>query len=87
MIYERYPEKQMSIVNKWGNSLALRLPKDVVEKAKLTEGMRVTIEVQDGKIVVIPKKKYTLDELLANTNPSDYGGEIDWGNPVGNEEW
>jgi len=43
-------------------------------------------EKQDGKIVAILKKKYTLHKLLANTNPSDYGGEIDWGDPVGNEE-
>lgn len=77
----------MSIVNKWGNSLALRFPKDVVEKAHLKEGTKVTIEVQDGKIIIVLRKKYTLDELLKNTNPSDYGGEMDWGDPVGNEEW
>lgn len=78
----------MSKITKWGNSLALRIPKSLADKLDLKEGSSVSLTVSDGSIVVSPKaKKYTLDELLEGTKPEDFGSEINWGEPVGVEIW
>ena len=78
----------MSTIAKWGNSLALRIPKSVADKVDLKEGSSVSVTVSDGNIVITPTaKKYTLDELLEGTRPEDFGSEIDWGEPVGVEIW
>ena len=77
-----------AFVRKWGNSLALRLPKQVIEELAIADGAPVTLEVKDGRLVVEPaRKKYTLDELLADYKPEHRNGETDWGRPVGKEEW
>ncbi len=78
----------MSVVTKWGNSLAVRIPKNLASQINLKEGSSISITVSEGKIVISPKrKKYTLEELLEGTSPDDFGGEIDWGEPVGVEIW
>jgi antitoxin MazE len=73
-------------VTKWGNSLGLRVPKDVAARAGLTEGARVDIEgFDDGRIVITPsRRRYTLEELLVGMTPerSEFM-EDDW--PMGNE--
>ena len=72
-------------ISKWGNSLALRLPRHVVDEARLVEGATVNVEVEDGAIKVTPsRKRFELAELLQGHAPS---GELDWGKPTGNEEW
>ena len=78
----------MSIVAKWGNSLAIRIPKNVADKIKLKEGTAISIDVIDNSIVITPEKsKYTLEELLAGASSEDFDGEYDWGEPVGEEVW
>ena len=78
----------MSIVAKWGNSLAVRLPKHIVEEINLEEGSSISISVKEKNIVIaLKRKKYTLDELLAGANAEDFEGELDWGEPVGEEIW
>jgi antitoxin MazE len=75
-------------LDRWGNSLGLRLPKAVAEAAGLREGDRVAISVEDGQIVVRrAKPKYTLQELLSGLDPATVHDEIDSGPPVGREEW
>ncbi len=56
---------------KWGNSLGLRVPKDVAEQAGLTEGTKVDIEArEDGSVIIRKaKKRYTLEELVAGMTP------------------
>ncbi|PSB06466.1 AbrB/MazE/SpoVT family DNA-binding domain-containing protein [Pleurocapsa sp. CCALA 161] len=77
-----------NIVNKWGNSLGLRIPQPIASKIGLTAGTVVSIEVVNNTIVVSPiKKKYSLDELLEGVTPELIGGEYDWGTPVGKEVW
>ncbi len=58
-------------IAKWGNSLGLRVPKDVAEQAGLTEGTKVDIEAREDGSVVIRKavKRYTLEELIAGMTP------------------
>ncbi len=75
-------------IAKWGNSLALRLPRHVVEGANLKEGASVVVEVQDGNLIVRPaRKKFKLSELLADHKPTHRHGETDWGQRRGEEEW
>ena len=75
-------------IAKWGNSLALRLPRHAVEGANLREGATVLVEVQGGSLLVTPtRKKYKLAELLAQFEPQHRHKETDWGPKRGEEEW
>jgi len=58
-------------VSKWGNSLGLRVPRDVAARAGITEGSRVDIEVShDGRIIITrSRRRFTLKELLAGMTP------------------
>ncbi len=57
-------------ISKWGNSLALRLQRNVVERANMREGTLVDIEVSGNRLVVTQARpKYTLEELLAQMRP------------------
>ena len=78
-------------IQKWGNSQGLRFPKAVLEDAQIKVGDEVNVSVQDGKIIVETANKvrgaYNLKELVSRI-PEDYRAkEIDWGPPVGKEEW
>jgi antitoxin component of MazEF toxin-antitoxin module len=44
-------------VSKWGNSMALRIPKSVLEENMLHEGSQVEIISKDGKIILEPQEK------------------------------
>ena len=73
-------------IQKWGNSQAVRLPKAILELAKLKENDKVEINVRDGNLVIAPVKKHkTLDERIAEYS-SDYKcSEWDTGKPTGKE--
>ncbi len=73
-------------VSKWGNSLGVRVPRDVAARAGLTEGTRVDIEAkEDGRIVITrSRRRFTLDELLAGMSPDREHGLEDDG-PLGSE--
>jgi len=76
-------------VQKWGNSLALRIPKALAEEAGLEVGSEVELRVEDGELRIRKrrKKRYDLDEMLASV-PDDFEPEEwDIGPPVGNEVW
>jgi antitoxin MazE len=69
-----------SIVNKWGNSLGVRIPQTVAAQVGLAVGTVVNVEVIDNKVVISPaQKKYQLEELLVGVTPELIGGEYDWG--------
>lgn len=76
-------------INRWGNSLALRLPKHVADEARLVEGACVDVELKDGMICLKPtRKKFKLSELLAGEPArSTEMKEDDWGKPAGDEAW
>ena len=53
-------------IQKWGNSLGVRIPKSVIEKANLDENSEVEIENKDGAIIIFPRhKKESLTDLLS----------------------
>ena len=75
-------------IAKWGNSLALRLPRTLAADARLYEGTPVELRVEGDKLVVRPARpKYRLCDLLAQMKPEHKHGEVDWGKPSGEEEW
>lgn len=74
-------------IQKWGNSLALRIPKALAEESHLTDGSTVDINVHDGKLVVVSQRppQYKLTDLLKKVTPRNIHGEIHAGGPVGKE--
>ncbi len=76
-------------IQKWGNSLALRIPKPFAAEMGLEKDGEVELSVEKGRLVIEPPAapSYTLEELLAEVRPSNLHGEIDWGPPVGKEIW
>ncbi len=76
-------------VQKWGNSLALRIPKAFALDAQLENDSIVEIKILEGQIIVTPvsDKVWTLEELLADINKNNLHHEIDAGLPLGNEVW
>jgi antitoxin MazE len=78
---------------KWGNSLALRVPKAFAQEIGASVGKAANMEVRDGKLVVAiakPKRRqrrYTLEQLVAGIRPENCHRELEWGSAVGNEVW
>jgi antitoxin MazE len=76
-------------VQKWGNSLALRIPKLFVAEMGLEKDREVELSVVKGRLIAEapPAPSYTLEELLAGVRPTNLHGETDWGPPAGKEIW
>ncbi|MDA9424435.1 MULTISPECIES: AbrB/MazE/SpoVT family DNA-binding domain-containing protein [Bradyrhizobium] len=78
---------------KWGNSLALRVPKAFADEIGARDGRAAEMTVADGKLVIeiaLPKRRkrrYALDELVAGITPDNRHDETDWGRAVGKEIW
>jgi antitoxin MazE len=75
-------------VQKWGNSLGLRIPKALAAEAKVGEGCPVELSIEKGALLVRPlRRRYTLDELLTQVTKSNIHGELSSGAPMGREAW
>ena len=76
-------------IQKWGNSLALRIPKSFAAEAGLNAGAAVELYLQEGRLVVRPitPPPLTLDELLRGVTDDNLPGEWDTGPAVGKEVW
>ena len=74
-------------IQKWGNSLALRIPKAFALDAQLENNSIVEISLVDGQIVIKPisKKQLALEQLLTKATADNVHGEIDSGEAVGKE--
>ncbi len=74
-------------VQKWGNSLGLRIPKSFAAEAKVNAGSVVDISVKDGDLVVRPIRshRYSLAALLKGVTRRNTHREIDTGPAVGRE--
>ncbi len=77
----------MSTVQKWGNSLAVRIPAVLAGQLEVGDGAEVELSVRNGELVVRPVKtqKLSLRDLLKNCKPSQLHGETDFGEDVGRE--
>lgn len=77
-------------VAKWGNSLAVRIPKNVAEQARLKEGDSIVIEALQGRIELRAAETIpTLEELVSQITPENRHPETKWGPDRGKEiiEW
>jgi antitoxin MazE len=76
----------MSAIQKWGNSLGLRIPSEVVKKMGLKSGDEVSCDLEGDTIVIhIQKPKYSLDKLLDGVTEENSHEETDTGEALGNE--
>jgi len=77
-----------SIISKWGNSLAVRIPLALANQARLGEGDAVTLAIEGDAIKLRPvRKKYDLSKLVAGITPRNRHAETAWGPPKGKESW
>ena len=75
-------------VSRWGNSLGIRIPKHLAQALQLQEGDEIEISQEDNKLILTPQKKqYTLDQLLDGMGEEHLHSEVDWGEPMGKEQW
>lgn len=73
---------------RWGNSLAVRIPKNVADEARLAEGDKLVLQVESpGNVAIKAVEKPSLEELLEKITPENVHKEISWGKPLGNEAW
>jgi antitoxin MazE len=76
-------------IQKWGNSLALRIPKTFAAETGLREDSPVALSLAQGKLIVQPlsQESPTLEELLQGITDKNLHGEWDTGPAVGREVW
>jgi antitoxin MazE len=78
-----------STLQKWGNSLGIRVPKAIAEQVNLKTGTEIDFDTTGGVLTIRPRAKTRrrpkLAELLKQMKPGHRHGEIDKGAPVGRE--
>jgi len=75
-------------LNRWGNSLAVRIPKALAEEAHLREGDALELSAEAGQIKIkAVDRAVRLAALLDDITPDNLHRETDWGAPQGNEAW
>jgi len=79
----------LATVSKWGNSRAVRIPKELALETGLDFGSKVELILENGELRIVPVKepRYTLEELVAQITPENRHSAVDWGPPVGKEVW
>ena len=73
-------------IKKWGNSLGIRIPQNILNKLKIKESQKLDIHVENSSIVIKPVTN-ELDTLLKQINPSNIHNECNFGESQGNEIW
>lgn len=63
-----------AVVRRWGNSLALRIPRDIAAALGLDESTEVELDARDGRLVIVPKRppEYSLEDMLSKCKPSHF---------------
>lgn len=83
-------------LSKWGNSYAIRIPKEVIDRLSISEGTEMDVSVStDGFIVKTKNDTYDLSKrkipnlkkLIDKITPENRHEVVDWGKPVGKEIW
>ncbi len=75
-------------IARWGNSLGVRIPKDIAGRLGLREGTRVEIEAKGDHVVISPTRsraRYALKDLLVGMTPKEMHEAFDWGPDLGRE--
>lgn len=76
-------------IQRWGNSLGLRIPRSFAEEAGVAAGSEVDLSVRDGDLVVRPARRrvYRLKDLVRRITARNLHDEVADGAPVGRESW
>jgi len=76
-------------IQRWGNSLGLRIPRAFAVEAGVDVGAEVALSVRDGNLIVRPTRraKYRLDDLVRKITAKNLHREVATGTPVGREVW
>jgi antitoxin MazE len=78
-----------TVLQKWGNSLALRIPRTIAAEIAVAEGHAVDLQVSKGRLVIAPvkTKQYELADLIAGMTAKNRHSEISSGSRRGRESW
>lgn len=76
-------------VQKWGNSLAIRISKPFATEIGLRRNSQVEVSLEEGRLVIVPvvEPALTLEHLLAQVSEDNLHGEIETGPAAGREAW
>jgi len=75
-------------IQKWGNSLAIRIPKSFAKEVNIGQGSLVDLSTNEGKIIAKPiENEYSLQDLLKEITDENIHKEVETGNAVGKEIW
>lgn len=76
-------------IQKWGNSLAVRIPQPFAKESNLEENSAVDVSLRNGKLVIVPLREpeFTLDELVSRISKKNLHAEVETGKARGNEAW
>ncbi len=76
-------------VQRWGNSLAVRIPRSFAAELQLDHDSEVDLTLVDGKLAIMPvaPPTFTLDELLEGITEANRHAEVDTGSAMGQEVW
>lgn len=74
-------------IQKWGNSLGLRIPRSFAQEVRVEQGSTVVISIRDGRLIIAPlhPRKWRLESLLARITPANLHTEQFGDEPVGRE--
>lgn len=76
-------------LQKWGNSLAVRIPQPFAKEASLEENSAVDVSLRNGKLLIVPVREpeYSLDDLVSRITKRNLHSEVPTGKSRGNEAW
>jgi len=74
-------------IKKWGNSLALRIPKDIAKTLHIENNTTLELSIKNGAMVIKPQNETLLESLVAGIDAHNLHTEVNTGKAVGNEEW
>lgn len=76
----------MGVVQKWGNSLGVRVPKALADQLGLHDGSEIEMVLRGGEIVISPvRRRFELADLLAGCTAENRPEPVEWGPPMGRE--
>ena len=86
-IYTVYTFHMEAKIQKWGNSLGIRIPIGISKELSLENGSIVDIAEKDNQILIKPVKKQSLTDILSKVTAENIHDAFDFGKPVGKEIW
>lgn len=90
MYIHLFNSNMQAIIQKWGNSQGIRIPKAFLDAMGMSENDTVELQrVDDGIIIkkLQTKKSLTLSDIFQGYDENEQQEEYDWGKPTGREVW